>query len=114
GEAPFIGVVGLNDLHPAAPAAPAIEGAWRVARPYWGKGYATEAARAVIEDGFNRLGLNEIVAITMAQNQRSRRVMERLGMRRDPVEDFEFNHPALPLGHPLRPHVLYRLRRSEL
>ena len=109
GGAPFIGVVGLNDLHPAAPAAPAIEAAWRLARPYWGKGYAAEAARAAIEDGFYRLGLAEIVAITVVDNVRSRRVMERLGMTRDPTEDFE--HPRLPEGHSLRRHVLYRIRR---
>lgn len=111
GEASFIGVVGLSDLHHLAPAAPAIEAAWRLARPYWGRGYAIEAARAAIEDGFYRLGLDEIVAITVVGNQRSRRVMERLGMTRDSAEDFDFEHPQLPEGHPLRRHVLYRLRR---
>jgi RimJ/RimL family protein N-acetyltransferase len=111
GKAPFIGVVGLADLHAAAPAAPAIEAAWRLATPYWDKGYALEAARAAIEDGFYRLGLDEIVAITVAGNRRSRRVMERLGMSRDSTEDFDFEHPRLPEGHPLRRHVLYRLRR---
>ena len=111
GEAPFIGVVGLSDLHHLAPAAPAIEAAWRLARPYWGKGYAAEAARAAIEDGFYRLGLHEIVAITVVGNQRSRRVMERLCMSRDSHEDFDFEHPRLPEGHPLRRHVLYRLKR---
>jgi RimJ/RimL family protein N-acetyltransferase len=111
GEAPFIGVVGLSDLHHLAPAAPAIEAAWRLARPYWGKGYAFEAARAAIEDGFYRLGLDEIIAITVVANQRSRRVMERLGMTRETAEDFDFEHPRLPEGHPLRRHVLYRLRR---
>jgi RimJ/RimL family protein N-acetyltransferase len=109
GQAAFIGVVGLNDLHPAAPMAPAIEAAWRLARPYWGKGYALEAARAAIDDGFGRLSLDEIVAITVVDNWRSRRVMERLGMTRDSAEDFE--HPRLPEGHPLRRHVLYRVRR---
>ena len=111
GEAPFIGVVGLGDLNAATPAAPAIEAAWRLARPYWGRGYALEAARAAVEDGFFRLGLKEIVAITVVGNQRSRRVMERLGMIRDPNEDFDFEHPRLPPGHALRRHVLYRLRR---
>ena len=110
-EASFIGVVGLSDLHPLAPAAPAIEAAWRLATPYWGKGYALEAARAAIEDGFYRRGLDEIVAITVVGNQRSRRVMERLGMIRDSTDDFDFEHPRLPEGHPLRRHVLYRLRR---
>jgi len=110
GEAPFIGVVGLSDLHPNVPTAPAIEAAWRLARPYWGKGYALEAARAAIEDGLGRLGLDEIVAITVIGNWRSRRVMERLGMIRNPAEDFDFDHPRLPEGHKLRRHVLYRLR----
>jgi RimJ/RimL family protein N-acetyltransferase len=111
GEASFIGVVGLNDLHQAVPAAPAIEAAWRLARSYWGRGYAVEAARAAIEDGFFRLGLDEIVAITVVGNWRSRRIMEGLGMSRDSVEDFDFEHPRLPEGHPLRRHVLYRIRR---
>ena len=111
GKASFIGVVGLSDLHPAAPDAPAIEAAWRLARPYWGKGFALEAARAAIEDGFFRLGLEEIVAITVVGNQRSRRLMERLGMTRERTTDFDFEHPGLPPGHPLRRHVLYRLRR---
>ncbi|MFZ2005000.1 MAG: GNAT family N-acetyltransferase [Stellaceae bacterium] len=109
GEAPFIGVVGLSDLHPLVPAGPAIEAAWRLARPYWGKGYALEAARAAVEDGFFRLRLDEIVAITVVGNQRSRRVMERLGMTRD--VDGDFDHPRVPEGHPLVRHVLYRLRR---
>lgn len=110
GKAAFIGVVGLGDAHPAVPAAPAIEAAWRLARPYWGNGYALEAARAVIDDGFGRLGLREIIAITVVENQRSRRVMEGLGMTRDPAEDFDFLHPRLPEGHTLSRHVLYRLR----
>jgi RimJ/RimL family protein N-acetyltransferase len=114
GEAPFIGVVGLSDLHHLAPAAPSIEAAWRLATPHWGKGYALEAARAAIDDGFYRLGLDEIVAITVVGNRRSRRVMERLGMIRDSTDDFDFEHPRLPVSHPLRRHVLYRLRRTAL
>ena len=112
GEAPFIGVVGLSNLRFALPFAPAVEAAWRLARRYWGQGYAYEAARAAIDDGFGRLGLNEIVAFTVPANRASRRVMEKLGMTRDPAEDFDFEHPRLPPGHPLRRHVLYRLRRS--
>ena len=110
GVASFIGVVGLSDLHPAVPVAPAIEVAWRLARPYWGKGYASEAARAAVDDGFGRLRLDEIVAITAIGNRRSRRVMEGLGMTRDPAQDFDFDHPRLPPGHPLRRHVLYRIK----
>ena len=110
-EAPFIGVVGLSNLRFALPFAPAIEAAWRLTTHYWGRGYAYEAARAAIDDGFGRLGLEEIVALTVPANVASRRVMEKLGMTRDPAEDFDFEHPRLPPGHPLRRHVLYRLRR---
>jgi RimJ/RimL family protein N-acetyltransferase len=112
GEAPFIGVVGLSRVRFALPFAPAVEAAWRLARPYWGRGYPYEAARAAIDDGFGRLGLDEIVAFTVPANLASRRVMEKLGMTRDPAEDFDFEHPRLPPGHPLRRHVLYRLRRA--
>jgi RimJ/RimL family protein N-acetyltransferase len=111
GEASFIGVVGLSRLRFALPFAPAVEAAWRVARAYWGKGYAHEAARAAIGDGFGRLGLDEIVAFTVPTNRASRRIMEKLGMTHEPAKDFDFEHPRLPPGHPLRRHVLYRLRR---
>jgi len=111
GEAPMIGVVGLSNLRFALPFAPAVEAAWRLARPYWGQSYAYETARAAVNDGFDRLGLEEIVAFTVPANRASRRVMEKLGMTRDPAEDFDFEHPRLPPGHPLRRHVLYRLRR---
>jgi RimJ/RimL family protein N-acetyltransferase len=87
-----------------------IEIAWRLARPFWGQGYAAEAARAVLRDGFERVGLETIVAVTSAINGRSRRVMERLGMVHVPEADFD--HGALPEGHPLRRHVLYRLSRE--
>jgi RimJ/RimL family protein N-acetyltransferase len=109
GVAPFIGVVGLNRVRWMLPFTPAVEAAWRLARSYWGRGYAQEAARAAIEDGFGRLGLAEIVAYTVADNRASWQVMERLGMRRDPAEDFD--HPGRPEGHPHRRHILYRLRR---
>jgi len=109
GEAPFIGVIGLNHVRWTLPFTPAVEAGWRLARPYWGKGYAVEAARAAIEDGFGRLGLEEIVAYTVPENRASRQVMERVGMTRDPAEDFD--HPSRPEGDPLRRHVLYRLRR---
>jgi RimJ/RimL family protein N-acetyltransferase len=111
GEASMIGVVGLNNLRFALPFAPSVEAAWRLARYYWGQGYAFEAARAAIDDGFARLGLEEIVAFTVPANRASRRVMEKLEMTHDPAEDFDFEHPRLPPGHPLRRHVLYRLRR---
>jgi RimJ/RimL family protein N-acetyltransferase len=111
GKADFIGFAGLSEI-PAGPPFPkgAIEIAWRLARPYWGQGYATEAACAALEDGFGRLGFDEIVAITTPMNRRSRAVMERLGMIHDEAGDFE--HPRVPEGHRLRPHVLYRLPRA--
>jgi RimJ/RimL family protein N-acetyltransferase len=85
----------------------ALEVAWRLARTAWGHGYATEAARAVLEYGFGPLGLPEIVAVTMAGNARSRAVMERIGMTRDPAGDFD--DPDV-IQRPLRRHVVYRKR----
>ena len=111
GETEFAGVIGLDDVGFDLPFAPAVEVLWRLARPYWGRGFATEAARAAIDDGFGRLGRDKVVANTLVDKSRSRAVMERLGMRRDPRGDFDFLHPRLPPGHPLRPHVLYRLMR---
>jgi RimJ/RimL family protein N-acetyltransferase len=108
--APFIGYVGLWPARFEAPFTPAIEVGWRLARAHWGRGYATEAARAAVSDGFARLGLREIISFTSVSNQRSRRVMEKLGMTRDPQDDFD--HPNVDVGNPLRPHVLYRLRAS--
>jgi len=110
GAASFIGVVGLGVVSYQAPFTPAVEVAWRLARAYWGRGYATEAAKAALAYGFDELALDEIVALTVPLNQRSRRVMERLGMTRSPADDFD--HPRLPEG-PLRRHVLYRLRNPK-
>jgi ribosomal-protein-alanine N-acetyltransferase len=107
GEVSFAGVVGLGNVSFTAHFTPAIDVAWRLARPYWGHGYAAEAARAALDYGFGELGLREIVALTVPANRRSRRVMEHLGMTRSPADDFD--HPRLPEG-PLRRHVLYRLR----
>jgi RimJ/RimL family protein N-acetyltransferase len=107
--ASFIGFVGLSVTPFEAPFTPSVEIGWRLARDHWGQGYATEAARAVLDFGFLRLGLAEIVSFTVPENRRSRRVMERIGMTRTRADDF--NHPALPEGHPLRRHVLYRARR---
>jgi len=90
---------------------PCVEVGWRLARAFWGKGFATEAARAALAFGFESAGLKEIVSFTVPANGRSIAVMERLGMKRDPQEDFD--HPKVPEGHPLRPHVLYRMKREE-
>jgi len=84
---------------------------WRFARFAWGRGYATEAARAALAWGFDTLGLPEIVSVTTVRNGRSMRVMERIGMTRRVADDFL--HPALPEDSPLRPHVMYRLSRVE-
>jgi len=111
GQVPFAGFVGLSPATFDAPFTPTVEIGWRLARSCWGRGYATEAARAGLEFGFDDLGLTEIVSFTTFGNQRSRAVMARLGMVRDP--DGDFDHPALPVGHPLRRHVLYRLARGD-
>ena len=108
GHAPFIGFVGLNRTHFDAPFTPAVEVGWRLARPYWGHGYATEAAAASLTFGFDQLCLEEIVSFTASVNDASRRVMQRLGMLNHPADDFD--HPDVPDG-PLRRHVLYRLPR---
>lgn len=107
----FIGFVGLKEANFEAHFTPAVEIGWRLGREHWGNGYATEAARAALDFGFSELDLEEIVAITVPANQRSRRVMERLGMTHD--ADGDFDHPRVPEG-PFRRHVLYRLGRSRL
>ena len=90
---------------------PCIEIGWRLARPFWGHGYASEAARLALAHGFEQLGFDAIVSFTATTNLRSQAVMRRLGMRHDPADDFD--HPSLPDGHRLRRHVLYRLQRSR-
>jgi RimJ/RimL family protein N-acetyltransferase len=107
GVAPLAGAVGLERVPAALPFAPAVEVAWRLQHGCWGRGYATEGARAALTYAFESVGLDDVVAFTAADNVRSRRVMARLGMTRDPAEDFE--HPRLAAGAPLRPHVLYRV-----
>ena len=106
----FLGFTGLSSPRFEVHFTPAVEVGWRLARHAWGHGYATEAGRAALHYGFTTLGVDEIVSFTTVANERSRRVMERLGMTRDPADDFD--HPNLPAGHPIRPHVLYRLRRA--
>jgi RimJ/RimL family protein N-acetyltransferase len=107
----FAGFVGLSRPSFRAHFTPAVEVGWRLGQDYWGCGYATEAARAALEFGFESLGLMEIVSFTSVDNLRSRRVMERLGMSHDPGDDFD--HPSLPERHRLRRHVLYRLTSAE-
>jgi RimJ/RimL family protein N-acetyltransferase len=110
GVAPFIGFVGAWRVVRDLPFTPAVEIGWRLDRPYWGRGYAVEAAKAALQDVFARTDLSEIVAYTARRNEPSRRVMEKLGMTHDGSADFD--HPAVAEGNPLRGHVLYRISRQ--
>lgn len=106
----FIGMIGLENIQMEFPFAPAVEIGWRLAYEHWGKGYATEGAKACLKYGFEKLKLKEIVAFTTAGNTRSRNVMEKIGMHRNPKDDFD--HPHIPANHPLVRHVLYRIASS--
>ena len=110
GVAEFIGFVGLSVPKFEAHFTPCVEVGWRLAYEYWGQGYATEAATTALDFAFGQLQLEQVVSFTVPANDRSRRVMERLGMACSADDDFE--HPNLAVGHPLRRHVLYRLPRS--
>ncbi|HEX7492237.1 MAG TPA: GNAT family N-acetyltransferase [Candidatus Limnocylindrales bacterium] len=103
----FLGFTGLAYQTFEAPFTPCVEVGWRFDRFAWGHGYATEAARAALAYGFGVAGLDEIVSFTSTLNEASIRVMERIGLRRDP--DGDFDNPSFSAGHPLRRHVLYRL-----
>jgi len=105
----FIGYIGVFVPEFDAHFTPAVEIGWRLAFDSWGRGLATDGARAVADYAFNELDLSSLVSFTVPANLRSRRVMEKLGMAHDPRDDFD--HPRLPEGHPLRRHVLYRLNR---
>ena len=111
GEVPFAGFVGLQIPRFEAPFMPCVEVGWRLAAAWHGRGYATEAARAALDHGFDTVGLEEVVSFTVPTNAASRRVMAKLGMTRDPAADFE--HPMMEEGSPLRAHVLYRLLRDD-
>ena len=106
----FVGFAGLSVPRRVLPFSPCVEVGWRLAREHWGRGYATEAARAALRVAFQQLALAEIVSFTAIGNVRSRAVMERIGMR-NAHQDFEY--PGFPEGHPLRRHCLYRIRREE-
>jgi len=102
----FIGFTGLSVPRRTFSFSPCVEVGWRLARKFWGEGFATEAARAALRVGFERLALPEVVSFTAVGNLRSRAVMERIGMN-DTNQDFE--HPGITEGHPLRLHCLYRI-----
>ncbi len=106
----LVGAIGLNPVTFDVPFAPTVELAWRLDRAHWGRGLAPEGAAAAVDHAFTSLDLDEVVAFTTTTNVASQRVMQKLGMRTDPAEDFD--HPAIAEGHPLRRHVLYRLRRE--
>lgn len=107
GVARFLGFIGLAPVDFEAPFGPAVEIGWRLARPFWGHGYATEGAAAALDLALGPLGLDEVVSFTSLGNHRSAAVMARLGMVHDPAEDFD--HPGLVEGHQLRRHGLYRI-----
>ena len=108
----FIGFIGIWVPEFQAAFTPCVEIGWRLAAEYWGRGLATEGARAITAYAFEILKLPELVSFTVPGNVRSQRVMEKLGMTRDPGEDFD--HPRVPEGHAMRRHVLYRLRNTFL
>lgn len=110
-EHSFVGFIGLAVPRFQAIFTPCVEIGWRLSAEYWGQGLATEGAREIVRCAFGNLGLTDLVSFTVPGNWRSRRVMEKLGMSHNPADDFD--HPNLPQGHPLRRHVLYRLRRSQ-
>jgi len=107
----FIGFVGLTVPSFDAPFLPGVEVGWRLARAHWGQGFATEGGTASLGFAFDALGLDEVLSFTTAANVRSRRVMDKLGLHHHPDEDFE--HPNVPEGSPIRPHVLYRISAGQ-
>ncbi|MDU6728043.1 MAG: GNAT family N-acetyltransferase, partial [Bradyrhizobium sp.] len=106
----FLGATGLFRVFFDAPFTPAVEIGWRLARATWGQGIATEAARAALDFGFDKLNLDQIVAYAAPANAASQKVMRKLGMIRDEVSDFD--HPRVEEGSPLRRQVMYRLARQ--
>jgi RimJ/RimL family protein N-acetyltransferase len=111
GRQSFIGFIGLTVATFQAAVTPCVEIGWRLSAEYWGQGFATEGAREMVRYAFEVIGLESLISLTAVGNIRSRRVMQKLGMTHDPHDDFE--HPNLPEGHALRPHVLYHLPRSK-
>ncbi len=109
----FIGFVGMQTMNLQVPflRQPIVEIGWRLAFQFWGRGLATEGARAIVEHAFDVVHLQQIVAIAVPLNFRSRNVAEKIGMRH--VPELGFDHPHVPEGHPLRPHVLYQMNKQD-
>lgn len=106
----FIGFTGLHTLRPEYPFAPGVEIGWRLAKAYWGHGYATEAAAASLRYGFEQLQLSEVFSFTTVGNRRSQAVMQRLAMVNT---QHNFTHPNIPASHPLAEHVLYKITEAQ-
>ena len=106
----FVGFIGLGVPRFDAPFLPGVEVGWRLAKEHWGQGLAPEGARAAVRHAFEELALAEVLSWTTVANTNSRRVMEKLGLVHHADEDFD--HPNMPVGHPIRPHVLYRITRE--
>lgn len=103
----FIGFVGLNKTGDKLPFPPTVEIGWRLDKPYWGKGYASEAAKASLKFAFETLKLPEVISFTAILNKPSQKVMTRIGMKHE--GDF-FDHPMLADGHCLKPHIIYKIQ----
>lgn len=106
----FIGLLHRTQEDLDVPFNPSTEIGWRLSSKYWGKGYATEGAKAVLDYAFSVLDLPEVVSFTVEANTPSRRVMEKIGLKHNPDDDFD--HPKLDVDSPLRRHVLYRLSKA--
>jgi RimJ/RimL family protein N-acetyltransferase len=111
GGAPFIGFIGLQPVVDPVMPFGGVEVGWRLTRSAWGRGYASEGARAALRYAFEELVLPEVISFTSTTNERSQAVMRRIGLTRDPADDFD--HPKVPSGSRLRRHVLYRLERPS-
>lgn len=112
----FVGIIGLSrfndELRNAIPGKPEVEVGWRLCQEYWGQGLAPEGALACLAFAWETVDVPEVVAITTWNNRPSQRVMEKIGMRRDPARDFA--HPTIAEDNPLRQHVLYAIERPAV
>lgn len=106
----LLGAVGLHCIGAEFPFGPALEAGWRLGRDHWGKGYATEAARAVLDYAFENLDAPRVYAFTALANKGSEKVMQRLGLER--VQGGEFPHPDLLPTDPSSRHLLYVVERT--